>query len=290
MDGTVFDIKEFAIYDGPGVRQTVFFKGCPLRCAWCHNPEGLRPAPELGVSAASCLRCGNCRQACKAGVWKENDLRSDRCTLCGACIPVCPAGIRRVYGRVYTPEALAAKILEKADYYAKLGGGVTFSGGEPLLQADFLRELLPRLPGIHKAVETSAYADPSTFSEIAELLDYVIMDVKCLSDELHRKYTGVSNERILENYRQLRRMGKPHTVRIPLIGGVSHTAENLEATAKLLADDRALDRVELLPYQPTAGAKYRQVGREYKNIFEVGTDPAQSAKIFEKYGLRCRVL
>lgn len=290
MNGTVFDIKEFAIYDGPGVRQTVFFKGCPLRCAWCHNPEGLKASPELGVSAASCLHCGNCRAVCETGVWDENYLRSDRCTLCGGCIPVCPAGIRRFYGRVYTPDELAAKILETAEYYAILGGGVTFSGGEPLMQAEFLRELLPRLPGIHKAIETSAYADPETFAEVAELVDYVIMDIKCLSDELHKKYTGVSNEQILENYRNLRRMGKPHTVRIPLIGGVSHTAENLEATARLLAGDRSLDRVELLPYQPTAGAKYRQVGREYEKSFEVGGDPAESVKIFEKHGLRCKVL
>ena len=290
MNGTVFDIKEFAIYDGPGVRQTVFFKGCPLRCAWCHNPEGLKAVRELGVSAASCLHCGNCREVCGAGAWNDDYMRADRCALCESCIQVCPAGIRRVYGRIYTPDELAEKILGKADYYAKLGGGVTFSGGEPLMQADFLTETLRLLPGVHKAIETCAYADSEIFAEVAELVDYVIMDVKCMSDELHRKYTGVSNEKIIGNYRQLRRMEKPHTVRIPLIGCVSSTAENLEATARLLAGDTSLERVELLPYQPTAGAKYRQVGRVYENSFEVGGDPADAAKIFEQYGLRCRVL
>lgn len=290
MTGTVFDIKEFAIYDGPGVRQTVFFKGCPLRCVWCHNPEGLRPEPELGVSVTACLRCGGCREVCPAGEWNGETLRSGRCSACGACIAVCPAGARRMYGRVWEAGALAARILDQAGYYAKLGGGVTFSGGEPLMQAPFLRELAARLPGVHKAVETSACADPETFAGIVSDMDYVIMDIKCVPDALHREYTGVSNAKILANYRILRQSGKPHTVRIPLIGGVSHTMENLEATAGLLSGDPSLEWVELLPYQPTAGAKYRQVGRVYDRRFEAGGDPRQSAEIFENYGLRCRVL
>lgn len=290
MDATVFDIKEFAIYDGPGVRQTVFFKGCPLRCQWCHNPEGLRPVPELGVSVASCLHCGGCREVCPEGDFDEQTVRSRHCTGCGSCVGVCPAGIRRIYGRRYTPDGLAQKLFEKADYYARLGGGVTFSGGEPLLQAPFLRELAARLPGLHKAVETSAYADPDVFSGVIGDMDYVIMDVKCMSDDLHKAYTGVSNAKILANYRLLRNSGKPHTVRIPLIGGVSHTRENLEATAAMLSGDPTLDFVELLPYQPTAGAKYKQVGRVYDRRFEVGGDPEQSAVIFRKYDLRCRVL
>ena len=290
MTGTVFDIKEFAIYDGPGVRQTVFFKGCPLHCSWCHNPEGLCPAPELWVSTASCMNCGGCQSVCPSGKWDDAHIRAADCTGCGKCIDICPAGIRRICGQRYRPEELADRLLKRSGYYAELGGGVTFSGGEPLLQASFLMALTVLLPGIHKAIETSGYAGSDTFAGVLAHMDYVIMDIKCISDALHRSYTGVSNRRILRNYRLLRESGKPHTVRIPLIGGVSHTVENLTATAELLAGDPSLDWVELLPYQPAAGAKYRQVGREYGQTFDVGKNPAESVEIFEKYRLRCRVL
>lgn len=290
MNGTIFDIKEFAIYDGPGVRQTVFMKGCPLRCAWCHNPEGLKGIPELGVSSASCAHCGKCRSVCTAENWNERYMRNEKCSLCGECISVCPMGLRRIYGKIYTPEELAGRILDKADYYAKMGGGVTFSGGEPLMQHEFLTEVLTLLPNVHKAIETSAYADADVFAAVVSQLDYVIMDIKCVSSEVHRKYTGVSNEKILSNYRRLRELAKPHTVRIPLIEGVNHTKENLEATAKLLHGDEFLEKVELLPYQKTAGAKYGSVGKEYAQSFEAGNDLTGAKELFEKYGLRCNVL
>lgn len=290
MNGTIFDIKEFAIYDGPGVRQTVFLKGCPLHCAWCHNPEGLKAIPELGVSSASCIHCGKCHEACSSNNWNERYMRSDNCILCNECISVCPMGLRRIYGKLYTPEKLAERILSKADYYSKMGGGVTFSGGEPLMQHRFLTKVLSLLNNIHKAIETSAYADPDVFSSVIAQLDYVIMDIKCISNDVHRKYTGVSNEKILSNYKQLRDSQKPHTIRIPLIEGVSNTTENLENTAKLLEGDKFLEKVELLPYQKTAGAKYSSVDQEYTQSFEAGTNLNSAKELFEKYGLRCNVL
>jgi len=290
MNGTIFDIKEFAIYDGPGVRQTVFFKGCPLRCAWCHNPEGLSPRPQLGVSAAACTDCGKCRPICPVGEWDEHFRRSTACTACGECISLCPAGLRRIVGQTYTPEALAEKLRRKADYYARLGGGVTFSGGEPLLQADFLCETAHLLNGIHLTIETSGFAEKAVFCRVLSVLDYVLMDLKCLDDDLHKQYTGVSNQKILANYQQLRQSGIPHVIRIPLVEGVSCTEENLTRTAALLAGDPALDRVELLPYQPAAGAKYRMVGKTYDRTFSAGPMLARAAEPFEQYGLRCKIL
>ena len=290
MKGTVFDIKEFAIYDGPGVRQTVFFKGCPLRCAWCHNPEGLKATPELAVSTASCEKCAKCMGVCPSELFDKELMRAEPCSLCKKCIEVCPLGIRRVAGVEYTVYELAKKILSKADYYSKYGGGVTFSGGEPMLQSEFLIKLCEKLGDVHKAIETCGYTDEKTFRAVISGLDYVIMDIKCMDEQAHIKYTGRSNKPILENYRILRESGIAHTVRIHLIGSVSDSEENLEQTARCLSDDKYLDKVELLPYQVTAGAKYKSVGREYSLDFDPTPRKDIDLSVFEQYGIRSVIL
>jgi pyruvate formate lyase activating enzyme len=184
--GVIFDIKEFAIYDGPGIRQTVFLKGCPLRCGWCHNPEGLDPAPELLVNMKT--------------------------------------GIPRVFGEVLSAAELAGRIRRNADYYSSCGGGVTFSGGEPLMQPAFLSETLSLLDDIHKTIETSGFSDPGTFRDIVRLADLVIMDVKTTDSSKHAKYTGQDNECILANLEYLCRSGISFIIRIPVIPGVNDDA------------------------------------------------------------------
>ena len=287
----VFDIKEFAIYDGRGVRQTVFFKGCPLRCAWCHNPEGLSKKVELAVSASSCTDCGKCRSVCPSpNTWNKHFAKSEECISCFKCTAICPMGLRRQMGREYSVDELSQKILSKAEYYKRCNGGVTFSGGEPLLWYEFLCQLLDKLGDVHKAMESSGYAKKEAFESVISRLDYVIMDIKCMDDSLHTKYTGVSNSRILENYKILRESRLPHTIRIPLISGVSDSPENMARTAKLLSGDQGLERVELLPYQKSAGAKYRMVGREYNPEFNRDGELFCSAEIFERHNVRCKVL
>ncbi len=278
--GVIFDCKEFAVFDGPGMRQTIFLKGCPLRCSWCHNPEGLCRQPQLMVSRASCTDCGRCRQVCT----------HETCIACGACVPVCPLHLRKIAGETVTAEELAERIRKNGDYYARYGGGVTFSGGEPLMQADFLLAVLQRLPGIHRAIETSGYCEPAVFETIASELDFVIMDIKLFDAEQHKRYTGVDNERILRNVKLLCGGEKPFVIRIPVIPGVNDTEENYRKTAAFLSGAKALLRVEFLPYHKTAGAKYGMAGMQYSPDFDPEGSIFISQKIFEEYGIRSEVL
>lgn len=290
--GIIFDIKEFAVYDGPGMRQTVFFKGCPLHCSWCHNPEGLSAAPQLMVSHASCTDCGRCMQVCERG---EDCVHSQSripqtCIACGACISACPLHLRRIAGQRITSRELAERIRKDGAYYARYGGGVTFSGGEPLMQAGFLMEVLHELPDLHRAIETSGYCRPEVFRSVADNLNYILMDIKLFDSAKHRRYTGVDNAVILQNAAFLRDGDKPFVIRIPVIPGVNDNADNYRSIAAFLAGAKALERVEFLPYHKTAGAKYAMVDREYSPDFDPQQGVWISQKIFEEYGIRSEVL
>lgn len=278
--GVVFDVEEFTVYDGPGLRQTVFFKGCPMRCTWCHNPEGLCRNPQLMVGTASCIHCGECRKVC----------RHESCAGCGDCIPVCPLGLRRIVGESISSDELVNRIRKNSNFYSQYGGGVTFSGGEPLMQAEFLLDVLGELTDVHRAVETSGYCENAVFEQVLDSLDYMMMDIKIFDPDLHRRYTGVNNRKILENAHILCRGETPFVIRIPLIPGVNDTEENFKNTAKWLEGAKALEKVELLPYHKTAGAKYSMVGKEYKPEFDVNREVRVLEKIFREYGIRSEVL
>lgn len=280
--GTIFDIKEFAVHDGPGVRQTVFLKGCPLRCQWCHNPEGLAPYPQLMYSRQSCTHCEQCSAVCPRN--------GKPCTVCGRCVEVCPLGLRQISGRTVTSHELVRELRKNSGYYEELGGGVTFSGGEPLMQSDFLLEVLEQIKDLHTAIETSAFASPEIFHPVVSRLSLVIIDIKLVNAEAHKRYTGVDNAPILENLAWLCRGSKPFVVRIPLIPGVNDSSENLEATARLVAGVGSLLRVELLPYHKTAGAKYEMLGKPYRPDFNTDAAVCSSMNVFEQYGIRSEVL
>lgn len=264
--GIVFDIKEFALSDGPGLRTTVFMKGCPLRCAWCHNPEGLTPTPELYHAKAACSDCGICRRPC----------RHPDCRPFGRCLHACPRGLLRVAGREWESGALAAYLLRGADLFESAGGGVTVSGGEPLLQAAFVAELLTALSGVHRALETSGYADGETFLSVAKCCDLVLFDLKLADPDAHFRYTGVTNEKILKNAAALKESGIKHIFRIPLIPNITDTEENLAALAAVAGDSP----VELLSYNALAPAKYAGVGMTYPDFIDPSAANSPNLSLF----------
>lgn len=280
MSGIIFDIKEFAVYDGPGVRTTVFLKGCPLRCQWCHNPEGLSALPQLMVSRAMCTQCGACRAVCIHEV----------CIACGKCIPYCKQGLRKIAGQRMEADALAKKLLRGRKLLEESGGGVTFSGGEPLMQWDFVSEVIERLDGLHTAIETSGYASDEVFADAMRKVNLVMMDMKLTDPVLHRHFTGVDNAPILRHADMLCAGDTPFIIRIPLIPGVNDNEAHLTAVADRIKGAPALLRVELLPYHKTAGAKYPMAGMEYKPEFDAGQAVRIWPEIFGQRGIRAITL
>ena len=260
MTGTVFDIKEFSLHDGPGSRVTVFLKGCPLRCVWCHNPEGLSPAPQMMFKENMCVRCGECFKPCSHA----------ECKAYGRCLYVCPYDCLSISGKIYDASELAGKLAEYVPFFGS-GGGVTFSGGEPMMQADFLCEVIDTLKknNIHTAIQTSGYAKNETFRKVIDDIDYIMMDIKLADREEHKKYTGMYNDVILENFRYLKCSGKPYIIRVPLIPGITDTEENLNGISGIVGDSP----VELLNYNTLAGAKYKMLGLKYSLGIEKNRKP-----------------
>ena len=269
---TIFDIKRFAVGDGPGIRTTVFFKGCPLRCAWCHNPEGLDSAPQLMHEAAKCTGCGLCRVPCG----------HDDCAPWERCLHVCPQNALKVAGRTVTADELADVLLRDAEFLRSVGGGVTFSGGEPLMQAEFLAALMPRLVGLHLCIETCGYAAGERFAAVLDGMDFVLFDLKLADSVEHVRRTGVPNEPIHANLARLRASGKPFILRVPLIPGITDTEENLRGLAALAGHDP----VELLPCNRLAGAKYPQAGMVYPLGEIEGAPRADAADFFQNAVMR----
>lgn len=281
MKGTVFSIEEFSVYDGPGIRTSVFLKGCPLRCAWCQNPEGQIHTPEIVRSPNGCLHCGRCESVAKKSdgsiIFTEESIKS------------CPRGLLRVCGEELTSEELCSKVL-KNERILKKDGGVTFSGGEPLMQSEFLCECLSSLHSrLHTAVQTSGFATKESFEKVMELADYFLFDIKIVDSTLHKKYTGVTNETIIENFSTLAKSGKDFVVRTPLIPTVTDTSDNLENIARLLRS-HGIKYIELLPYNKMAGGKYAMLGRSYKVDFDESLEPEAHMEIFENYGINAKIL
>jgi pyruvate formate lyase activating enzyme len=278
--GTIFNIMKYAVHDGPGIRTTVFFKGCPLTCLWCHNPESQAGRPEVMVWDNKCIGCGDCRQVCN----------HELCMTCGACAAVCPSGAREAVGSVMTVADVMREIEKDMIFYDESGGGVTFSGGEPLQQPDFLQKLLTlcRQKRIHTAVDTTGFAPAAALLGISGYTDLFLYDLKLMDDVRHKEYTGVSNRLILENLQELSRVHRDIRIRYPFIPGINDDEKNIRHTGRFLAGLQGVSPIHLLPYQHLGAGKYHRIKKEYRlrHLVPPGADAlAPAKKILEEYGL-----
>lgn len=291
----VFDFKRYAINDGPGIRIVVFLKGCNLNCAWCHNPESISATPERMYAQSKCIQCGTCVMTCpeKAISLIPDGIITDagRCKLCGHCANVCPTKAIEMSGEQLSLTQILGEIEKERLFFDKSGGGVTFSGGEPLQQHQILIQLLDECKkrGIHTVVDTAGLAKTAILLEVAKRTDLFLFDLKIMNSEKHRKWTGVPNENILKNLRILAETDAKIIIRIPLIGGINDDEENLTKTAKFISELSGEKRVvNLLPYHPIAQTKYQKLGRSADfTKLEKPTEESiiQAITIFGKSGI-----
>lgn len=258
MKAQIMDIKRFAVHDGDGIRTTIFFKGCPLRCVWCHNPEGLMKQTQLSYNEHKCISCGSCKDICMANRIVDGKHVFDRsaCDACGACERICPSGCFKVYGKECTVDQLLEIVQEDMDFYESSGGGVTLSGGECLLQADFCRELLKRCKeaGIHTAVDTCGYVSKDAIDKVMPYTDIFLYDIKAIDEDVHVRCTGHTNQLILDNLRYLTEQGNRAEIRVPLVPG--YNAGQVEKIGQFLKGIDNITDVKVLAYHNLSETKY----------------------------------
>jgi pyruvate formate lyase activating enzyme len=295
--GMVFDIKKYSINDGPGIRTTVFLKGCPLDCWWCHNPESKSLKPELMYRANRCTLCAECVSACPLeAISVDGAAKTDWsvCDNCGICAEVCYNGARELLGRKMTVAQVMTEIERDVPFFDQSKGGVTFSGGEPLMQRKFLAEVLMacRAHDIHTVVDTSGFAKWDVLESIRGDVNLFLYDLKLMDNERHIRYTGVSNVLILSNLHRLSAVGAKCIVRIPLIPGVNDDEENLVESGKFLASLPNIESVDLMGYHEIAKGKYEALGMEYR-LPETKAPSAESmqsaAGVLKNYGLKVEI-
>lgn len=295
--GVVFNLQKYSVQDGPGIRTTVFLKGCPLNCVWCHNPESQSAHPELTFSECRCLGCGECRRACSQAAARPSPAplppQPVECTTCGQCVQACPTEARQLVGRRWTVAEVLAEIAKDGIFYDQSAGGVTFSGGEPLAQPTFLKALLVacRRRGLRTAVDTCGFASERVLLDVARLTDLILFDLKLMDDAKHRHYTGVSNVPILANLRALGQLHDNLWLRLPLIPGVNDDADHLAAVARLAASLPGVRQISVLPYHKLGAEKARRLGMEAPLP---GVEPPSAAQVervvaqFRAHGLNAK--
>jgi len=299
IEPLIFDIKRYAINDGPGIRIVIFLKGCNLNCSWCHNPESISASQERMYAQAKCISCGTCVAECP-----ENAItltpdgiitNSEICKLCGRCAEVCPTKAIEMSGTSMQVDEIMAEIEKERVFFEQSGGGVTFSGGEPLLHSEFLIKLLDECGsrGIHRTVDTAGFVNTGILLKVAKRTDLFLFDLKLMNSGKHQAWVGVPNEKILENLKILAESGANIIVRIPLIGNVNDDFENMNETAQFVAAlSGNIKEVNLLPYHKIAQSKYQKLGRS--TVFMLLEEPTKAAQnqavnIFQEYGIKVSI-
>ncbi len=292
----VFDIKRYAIHDGPGIRTSIFFKGCPLRCWWCHNPEGQEPYPEMMYYENRCIICGTCEKVCplKAVSIVDGRVVTNRklCDNCGVCVEYCPTGARELAGKWYTIQELLEEAEADRPFYEESGGGVTISGGEPLMQHEFVIRFLEELKRveIYTAVDTSGYVSKEIMKNVSRFTDLFLYDLKVMDPQKHLLYTGVRNDIILNNLKLLDELGARIWVRFPLIPGVNDDEANVRAMGEFVSNLKGVEQLNILPYHPLGVSKAERLGKEQKRFEKPNRQLIDKImNILEEYGLLVKV-
>jgi pyruvate formate lyase activating enzyme len=295
----IFNIQRYSIHDGPGIRTTVFLKGCPLRCSWCSNPESQNPWLEIAHGDSLCNKCGKCVDVCPRQAISVGDngikIYRDRCNNCGQCVEVCLPEALKIYGKEMTAWEVFCEVKKDAEFYRDSGGGITASGGEPLYQPTFLAALfqLCRNNGIHTAIETTGCVDPEALKQVLEYTDLILFDFKHVYSDEHMKWTKQPNEHILDNLRLAIETGIPLIIRIPLIPGINDTDEVLEAIAIRVKEELKELKVHLLPYHRFGMGKYEMIDRKYmlSDLTRQSNEELERCKnIFTAQGIHCEVV
>lgn len=296
--GMIFNIQRYSTEDGPGIRSTVFTKGCPLSCLWCSNPESQKSWPEIAHRDSLCNQCGRCVEVCDSQaisiVGKKVRINRKRCTRCGKCVDVCIPEALRILGNEMSVDKVFQEIQKDIQYYRSSGGGVTIGGGEPLQQPEFVATLLKqcRDEGIHTCIDTSGYADTEALEKVLPHVSLILYDLKHMDPVIHRKFTGRSNEPIIRNLEIITTKEIPTIIRVPVIPGFNDSDENITAIAHTVLGMKHVSEVNLLPYHKYGLSKYKQLDRRYKlSELEPPTDIKlkRLQEIIESFGLSCRI-
>ena len=296
--GFIFNIQKYSLHDGPGIRTTVFLKGCPLCCQWCHNPESISPRREIIVVESRCIACGECRKACEFGESVAGTgvmpPRHDQCTLCAECVDACPTGARQMIGRAMTVAEVMDEVLKDRVFYEDSKGGVTISGGEPLMQPQFVKALLAALreAGVHTALDTTGFGCTDHLIEAAKLADLVLYDLKAFSEQRHRELTGVTNRNILTNLSALNEIHRNVWIRLPFVPRFNDDLVELGKIAELVSKLRCVTLVNLLPFHRSGLHKYERLGQVHcLQSVEIPSEETmeRAANIFREFKLPVRI-
>jgi len=297
--GLISIVQKYSTKDGPGIRSTVFFKGCPLGCLWCSNPELIRSHPDLLYTREKCARCGTCIEACPRDALSFGEegfivIIRAACDGCGDCVKACPNGALELIGKLVTVDELVTDLLKDRVFYQTSGGGVTFSGGEPLWQSGFVTQVARRMKeeGIHTALDTAGYVSWCHFDEVLDYIDLVLFDIKLAGREPHRQFTGRENDLILANAQLLSQRGVPMHIRLVMIPGINDSAARLRARMEIVSSLKSVQQVDILPYHRYGAGKYARLGLEYPLADLEEHTPEQIAEIqelMESYGIKTSV-